>query len=194
MILQNLENYDIILASKSPRRKQLLKELGIDFKVFVLDSIPEDYPEGLDKEKIPVYLAEQKARAYNKYINSNTLLITADTIVWQNNEVLGKPKNKKNAFKILKQLSGSYHQVITGVCVVTIKKQISFCSTTDVHFVELTDNEIYYYINECKPYDKAGAYGIQELIGHIGVDRIDGSYFNVMGLPIQKLYRELKKF
>ena len=194
MILKNLEKYNIILASKSPRRKQLLEELGIDFKVFVIESIPEDYPIGLEKNKIPVYLAEQKANAYLNYLKENTLLVTADTIVWQNDKVLGKPKNREEAFEIVKQLSGNIHQVITGVCILTNKKQTSFYSSTDVHFVELTDEEIYYYIDKCKPFDKAGAYGIQELIGHIGVDRIDGSYFNVMGLPIQKLYQELKKF
>ncbi|MFC2138492.1 Maf family nucleotide pyrophosphatase [Bacteroidota bacterium] len=193
-MLQNLEKYKIILASKSPRRHQLLKELGLDFEVFVFDSIPENFPNGLKNTEIPVFLAKQKANAYYDHINDNNLLITADTIVWQNENVIGKPKERDDAVKILKQLSGCFHQVITGVCIITKNKQSSFYSLTDVHFTELTDEEIYHYVDECKPYDKAGAYGIQELIGHIGVDRIDGSYFNVMGLPIQKLYSELKKY
>ncbi len=194
MILKNLEKYNIILASKSPRRQQLLKELGINFEVFVLDSVSEEFPDGLKNIEIPVFLAEQKAEAYSSYLKENVLIITADTIVWQNKEVLGKPENRGDAMKILKQLSGNSHQVITGVCIMTNKKKKSFFSITDVHFAELTNDEIEYYIDTYKPYDKAGAYGIQEFIGYIGVDRIDGSYFNVMGLPIQKLYNELKKF
>ena len=138
MILKNLEKYNIILASKSPRRKQLLEELGIDFKVFVIESIPEDYPIGLEKNKIPVYLAEQKANAYLNYLKENTLLVTADTIVWQNDKVLGKPKNREEAFEIVKQLSGNIHQVITGVCILTNKKQTSIIRGNRSGLIEIS--------------------------------------------------------
>lgn len=193
MILKNLEKYKIILGSKSPRRQNLLKGIGLDFTVKIIDDIDETYPEHLTKEEIPVYLAKLKAGFYKNVIDEKTLLITADTIVWINNRVLGKPVDKNDAIKILKELSGTMHQVITGVCIKTKEKEVTFHSISDVYFAKLTLEEIEYYIDNYKPYDKAGSYGVQEFIGYIGVDKIEGSYFNVMGLPIHKLYEELKK-
>lgn len=194
MILQNLKKYEIILGSKSPRRYELLKGLGINFKVKVIEDIEEKYPENLSKFEIPVFLAELKANAYKNELKPDTLLITADTIVWLNDKVIGKPTDRNDAIKILNKLSGNYHEVITGVCISTITKRTSFYVMTKVHFGNLTHEEIDFYIDLYKPYDKAGAYGVQEFIGYIGVDKIEGSYYNVMGLPIQRLYHELMKF
>ena len=192
--LQKLEKYDIWLASKSPRRQQMLYDLGLEFKIVTKDGLEENYPENLKKEEIPVFLAKQKAAAYEKEQNDKSLLITADTIVWSENKVLGKPKDYKDAVNIISSLSGKKHVVITGVCLTSSEKQKSFFSTTEVFFKELTIDEIDYYVTNYKPYDKAGAYGIQEWIGYIGIEKIIGSYFNVVGLPIQKLYSELIDF
>ena len=192
--LQKLDKYDIWLASKSPRRQQILHELGLEFKIVTKDGLEENYPENLKKEEIPVFLAKQKAAAYEKEQNDKSLLITADTIVWSENKVLGKPKDYKDAVDIISSLSGKKHVVITGVCLTSLNKQKAFFSTTEVFFKELTIEEIDYYITNYKPYDKAGAYGIQEWIGYIGIEKIIGSYFNVVGLPIQKLYSELIEF
>lgn len=189
-----LSKFNIILASKSPRRQTLLAELGIKYKVFVKDEIKEIYPNNLVKEQIAVFLAEEKARAYENDINDNDLIITADTIVWIDNQVLGKPTDSEDARKMLSQLSGNTHTVITGICLKTKNKQKSFYAETEVKFKTLTTDEIDYYIEKYKPFDKAGAYGIQEWIGYIGVESINGSYFNVMGLPIQRLYEELTIF
>ncbi len=186
-------NYKIILASQSPRRQQLLKELGFDFTIKTKD-VNEVYPSNLVNEEIPVYLAKLKARAFEHELEPNQLVITADTIVWLNNTVLGKPANFNEAFKMLQLISGNKHTVYTGVCLKSIEKEKTFWASTDVYFKTLEDKEIFHYLETCKPYDKAGAYGIQEWIGYIGVKHIDGSYFNVMGLPIQKLYEELKRF
>lgn len=186
-------DYNYILASKSPRRNDLLKSLGIDFKVKTKE-VDEVYPDSLSKEEIPVYLAKLKARAFSNDISDIDLVITADTIVWLNGKVLGKPKDKQEAILMLKELSGNQHQVITGVCLTSKEKEISFYSTSDVYFKNLTSDEIEYYVSEFKPYDKAGAYGIQEWIGSIGISHIEGSFYNVMGLPIQKLYEKIQKF
>lgn len=194
MILSNLKDYHIILGSKSPRRQRLLKEIGIDFEVKVIEEFNESYPDELTREEIPVYLAEQKALAFENIMNKNTLLITADTIVWMNNRVLGKPKDETEAVLILKKLSGTMHHVYSGVCIKTLLKKISFYAKTEVYFSKLSDEEIRFYIQNYKPFDKAGAYGIQEFIGYIGVEKIEGSFFNVMGMPIHRLYQELKKF
>ena len=200
MLLENLKNYKIILASHSPRRQYLLKELGIDFEIKIKDNgeikFKETYPKTLKKEQIALYNAELKAKAFENEIPDNTILITADTIVCLGNEVLNKPDDYDDAVKMLSKLSGKKHQVITGVCIKsTIKnKSISFYDTTNVYFKELTEKEITYYVDKFKPYDKAGAYGIQEWIGYIGIEKIEGSYFNVMGLPVQRLYEELKKY
>ncbi len=191
MLLKNIEKYKIILASQSPRRQELLKGLQIDFSVKVLD-IDESYPNDIVGVDIPMYLAEKKANAYE--IDDETLLITADTIVWHEGKVLGKPTDKADAKRMLKQLSGKTHEVITGVCISTTKKRKTFHVISDVRFASLTESEIDYYLENFKPYDKAGSYGVQEWIGYIGVEHIEGSYFNVMGLPIQRLYNELKKW
>ena len=193
MYLKNLSKYNIILASKSPRRQQLLKGLDIPFSVQVTDA-DESFPDNLTQDEIPVYLAKQKANEFSKNIKAKDLVITADTIVWLHEEVLGKPVDHNDAFRILTKLSGNKHEVITGVCITTKQKQVSFFSKTDVYFKTLDDFEINYYIEKYQPYDKAGAYGVQEWIGYIGVERVDGSFYNVMGLPIMKLYEHLKEF
>ncbi len=187
-----LSTYNIILGSQSPRRKELLAGLDIEFTTKVIPGLEETYPDTLQGEEIPIYLAEQKADAYT--LEENDLLITADTIVWLNGHVYGKPADEAEAREMLRSLSGKTHDVITGVCVRTNKKNVSFASTTKVRFAELTDAEIEHYVNKYRPMDKAGAYGIQEWIGYIGVEHIEGSYFNVMGLPIQRLYTILKQF
>ena len=186
-------NYNYILASNSPRRKQLLESLGIEFQV-ITKEVEENYPDNLEKEEIPLYLARLKAQPFLEEIGEKDMVITADTIVWLNGKVMGKPKNRSEAVKMLNELSGKQHQVISGVCLTTKQKEISFFSTSDVLFKELTKEEIEYYITKYKPYDKAGAYGIQEWIGRIGISHIEGSFYNVMGLPIQKLYEIVQKF
>ena len=188
------EGYKIILASNSPRRKELLGGLGIDFEVRTLQGIDESYPSTLKGEDIPMHISGKKAEAYRATMADNEMIITADTIVYDNGEVLGKPKDREDAVRMLRQLSGHAHEVITGVSVLTKSDTVQFASTSKVYFAALTDEEINYYVDTYKPFDKAGAYGIQEWIGFVGVTRIEGSYFNVMGLPIQRLYTELKAF
>lgn len=183
-----------ILASGSPRRKELLSGLGIEFEVRLLDGIDESYPEGLSGEEIAKHISQQKANAYVPTMSDDELIITADTIVYLDGKVLGKPKDENKAHTMLRELSGKTHQVITGVTLLTKKCSTTFASVSDVKFANLTDEEIDYYISNYHPTDKAGAYGIQEWIGFVGVERIVGSYFNVMGLPVQRLYTELKKF
>lgn len=186
-------DYNYILASKSPRRNQLLKSLGIEFEVKTKE-VDEIYSDNLNKEEIPVFLAELKAKPFLAELTANDLLITADTIVWKDGKVLGKPANKEEAVKMLQLLSGTEHQVISGVCLSGATKSKSFYSISNVQFKELSHQEIEYYISEFKPFDKAGAYGIQEWIGTIGITHIEGSFYNVMGLPIQKLYDEILRF
>lgn len=186
-------SYNYILASKSPRRRELLQTLGINFQVKVKE-IEEVFPEGLSKEEIPIYLVELKAKQFEGELGSNDMLITADTVVWFNGHVLGKPANCAEAKAMLEMLSDNKHQVISGVCLTTAKKQVSFSALTDVWFKKLSDAEIEYYITNYKPFDKAGAYGIQEWIGAAGITRIEGSFYNVMGLPVQRLYEEIIKF
>ena len=183
---------NIILGSQSPRRKELLAGLDLQFTTKVIPGLEETYPDTLKGEEIPVYLAEQKADAYT--LADNDLLITADTIVWLNGKVYGKPTDEEEAKNMLRALSGKTHEVITGVCLRTNQKNLSFTSTTKVTFAQLTEDEIEYYIHKYRPMDKAGSYGVQEWIGYIGVEHIEGSYFNVMGLPIQRLYTALKNF
>ena len=189
-----LENYHIILASNSPRRRQLLSGLDIDFEVKVLPDIEENYPDNLATPDIPVYIATEKAAAYKDLMLEHDLIITADTVVVLGDEVLGKPVSLDDAKRMLRELSGQTHQVITGVCLMTRQRQRSFAVTTDVTFKALTEAEISYYVEKYQPLDKAGAYGIQEWIGYIGVTSLSGSYFNVMGLPVQRIYNELKLF
>lgn len=192
IMLDNLKEYKIILASNSPRRKELLGGLGITYEVKTLPDIDESYPEDLDAEEIPLHIARNKADAYRSMMQPNELIVTADTIVWLDGMVLGKPKDEADACRMLRCLSGKTHQVVTGVCLTTLEKQRCFATVTDVTFAELTEEEINYYVSRYRPLDKAGAYGIQEWIGYIGVQNISGSYFNVVGLPIQRLYTELK--
>ncbi len=193
MLLQNLQKYKIILASKSPRRQQLLSDLGLKFEVQSMD-IPEEFPEEMGMTEIPVYLAELKATAFLPHLKDDQLVITADTIVWLDGKVLNKPADYAEGFRMLKDLSGKKHQVLTGVCLLSIEKRVSFYVSTDVWFKQLADEEIHYYLKNYLPYDKAGAYGIQEWIGYIGINHIEGSFFNVMGLPVQSLYEHLKVF
>ncbi len=186
-------NYKYILASGSPRRRELLAGLGIDFEVRLLDGIDESYPDGLSGEQIAEHISRQKAEAYRPTLGSDELVITADTIVYLDGEVLGKPKDEADACQMLRNLSGKTHEVITGVTLLTQQQMRSFASVSRVSFAQLTEEEIQHYVTHYRPLDKAGAYGIQEWIGFIGVERIEGSYFNVMGLPVQRLYTELKK-
>ena len=185
----------IVLASNSPRRKELLSGLGLEYEVRTLSGIDESYPEGLSMEEIPQYISRKKAAAYT--LGADELLITADTIVWLDGEVLGKPTDEADARQMLRKLSGKTHQVVTGVTLTYINEESqihhTFSSVSRVTFAPLTDDEIDRYVARYRPLDKAGAYGIQEWIGYIGVASIEGSYFNVMGLPVQRLYTELKK-
>jgi len=192
-MLSNLNNYNIILASQSPRREELLRGLNIPFEVREID-VEESYPSQMVGVDIPMYLAEKKANAFVDQMNDTTLLITADTIVWHEGLVFGKPTDKADATRMLKALSGKTHQVITGVCICTTSKRKIFHVISEVRFSRLSPEEIEYYLQNFQPYDKAGAYGVQEWIGYIGVEYIEGSYFNVMGLPIQRLYTELKRW
>jgi len=191
--LNNIADYKVILASQSPRRQNLFKELNVNFEI-VVKEIDEVYPLQLTKHEIPLYLSALKASAFDPEIESNQLIITADTIVWVNNSVLGKPVSYNDAYKMLETLSDNKHTVYTGVCLKSITKTKTFWASTDVYFRKLEADEIKYYLENYKPYDKAGSYGIQEWIGYIAIEKIEGSYFNVMGLPIQKLYDELKHF
>lgn len=193
-MLDNLKNYDIILASNSPRRKELLQRLGLPFKVRTLFGVDESFPENLRGEDIALYIARKKADAYKSSMSSKELLITADTIVCLDGVVMGKPYGAENAKTILRQLSGRVHQVITGVTVLTQVKQESFAVTSHVKFANVTEDEIDYYVDNYLPFDKAGAYGIQEWFGLVAVEELRGSYFNVMGLPVQRLYTVLKHF
>ena len=193
IMLSNLSNYNIILASNSPRRRELLSGLGIDFEVKVLPDIEESYPDTLTVSETAEYIAKEKADAYRQQMSDNDLIITADTVVIVGQEVLGKPTDDDDAYSMLRKISGCTHQVITGVCMMTKDHMRSFSVATDVTFKELSDKEIWHYIKTYKPYDKAGAYGIQEWIGYIGVTALNGSYFNVMGFPVQRVYTELQK-
>ena len=186
--------YNIILASNSPRRKKLLAGLDIPFKVKTLPDINESFPENLSGAEIPVYIAKAKADAYRQFLDEENLLITADTIVWLDNKVYGKPVDAADAFSMLKALSGKTHEVITGVCLTTQDKQVVFSAVSKVKFADLGDAEIRYYVEKYKPYDKAGSYGVQEWIGYIGVESIEGSFYNVMGLPVRLIYQHLKTF
>lgn len=189
MLKQKLNNYNVILASGSPRRQQFFRDLDIDFSI-QLKEIEEIYPENLKGVAITDYLSNLKSDAFST-LNDNDLLITSDTIVWLEGKALGKPKDAKDAFTMLRAMSGKKHEVITSVCLKSNSFQKIINDITIVTFKELSDDEIHYYINKYKPFDKAGAYGIQEWIGFIGIDKIEGSYFNVVGLPVHKLYKEL---
>lgn len=195
MNFNHLKKYQIILGSQSPRRLELLKELGVDFKVDSKNGVDEVFPSNLSPVEVAIYLAELKASPYSEELkNSNKLIITADTIVCIESEILGKPQNRLEAISMLQKLSGKMHKVITGVALSSNNKKKSFSAVTHVFFKDLSNNEIEYYVDTYKPFDKAGSYGIQEWIGMIGIERIEGSYFNVVGLPIQQLYTALLNF
>ncbi len=193
MVIGIPDKWHFILASRSPRRQQLLSELGLDFKIVVKD-YNEDYPDNLSGIGIAEYLARQKALQFKGEISENEILITADTIVWCGNKVLDKPSDYNEAVDILCFMSGKAHEVITGVTFFSNRAEYTFSETTRVTFDNLSAEEINFYVKEFKPFDKAGAYGIQEWIGLAGITSVEGSYFNVMGLPVQKLYKELKRF
>ena len=192
-MLDNLKKYKGILASNSPRRKELLAGLGVDYEVRTLPDVDESYPEILQGADIPLYIAKEKADAYVAMMQPGELMITADTIVWLDGKVLGKPRDREDALQMLRTMSGRTHEVFTGVCITTTDWQRSFTAQTEVRFATLSEEEIAYYVDNFQPMDKAGAYGVQEWIGFIGVENISGSYYNIMGLPVQKLYRELLK-
>ena len=182
----------IILASNSPRRKELLSGLELEFEVRTMDGIDESYPDTLVGEEIPMYISQKKADAYLPTLTDDDLLITADTIVYLDGRVLGKPHDRQQAIDMLTDLSGRKHQVITGVTIATTAMKRTFASVSSVTCAKLDPSDILHYVDRYRPFDKAGAYGIQEWIGYIGVSRIEGSYFNVMGLPVQRLYEELR--
>ncbi len=190
MLKQKLEKYTLILASGSPRRQQFFKDLDLDFEIRLKD-VEEIYPPELKGVEITDYLAELKASAFDGQLNPNEILITSDTIVWHNDKALGKPKDKEDAFTILKSLSDTTHDVITSVCFTTNEKSTVINETTKVTFTKLSDEAILYYIDKYTPYDKAGAYGIQEWFGFMGVSKVEGSYTNVMGLPTHRVYEYL---
>ena len=192
-MLDNLKKYKVILASNSPRRKELLAGLGVDYEVRTLPDVDESYPDTLQGADIPLYIAKEKADAYRNMLQPGELMITADTIVWLDGRVLGNPKDREDALCMLRDMSGRTHEVFTGVCITTTEWQRSFAAQTEVRFAELSEEEITYYVDKFQPMDKAGAYGVQEWIGFIGVENISGSYYNIMGLPVQRLYKELVK-
>ncbi|NJC17331.1 MULTISPECIES: Maf family nucleotide pyrophosphatase [Butyricimonas] len=191
-MMHSIKNYKLILASASPRRQQLMKDAGFTFEVR-LKNVEEKYPQELHLENVPEYLSKVKASAFREELKADEVLITADTVVCIHDRILGKPADRKEAISMLQKLSGNRHLVVTGVSVTTRTEQLSFSSRTDVFFKHLSNEEIEFYVDTYKPFDKAGAYGIQEWIGYIGIERIEGSFYNVMGLPIQKLYETLRK-
>ena len=193
-MLSNLKKYHIILASKSPRRQELLRGMGVDFEILIKET-PENYPEDLPLDEVPKYLSLQKSLAFNDVeLPADYLLITSDTVVICEDEILGKPKDREDAARMLRLLSGKTHHVVTGVTVRSAEKTESFSVRSNVTFAELDAEEIDYYIERCKPFDKAGAYGIQEWIGYVGISGLEGSFYNVMGLPTRRLYQVLKSF
>ena len=192
--MKNMTGCKIVLASNSPRRKELLAGIDVDFSVRVIDGIDESYPADLPTKDIAAYISLKKADSYRQTMAADELVITADTIVVLDDVVMGKPRDEDDACRMLRALSDRTHQVITGVTLTTLDKQSSFSVETDVTFKAFTEDEIQYYVSHYHPLDKAGAYGIQEWIGHIGVTALNGSYFNVMGLPVQRIYESLKSF
>lgn len=185
------EKYNIILASKSPRRQQLLHDLGIEFTVQTID-VDEVFPNDMPWSEVAEYLAKLKASAFTSQLSDRDLLITSDTVVCIEGEILGKPKDRDDAIAMLNKLSATQHEVITGVCLTTKMVEHAFSSRTNVYFKKLSSEEIEHYVDTFKPFDKAGSYGIQEWIGYIGIEKIEGSYFNVMGLPVHELYQLLQ--
>lgn len=193
-MLENLEKYHIMLASKSPRRRELLSDLRIPFNCINIGGIEENYPEDMPAEDVPQHIANIKADAYMANLKDNDMIITADTLVIMDNRIFGKPSDRDEAFKMLRELSGKVHKVVSGVCIMTKERRETITSITEVKFTDISDDDIRYYIENYLPLDKAGAYGIQEWIGCIAVEWIKGSFYNVMGLPVHALYRALKSF
>ena len=189
----DLKGYKLVLASQSPRRRELLKGLDVEFTTCSVDA-DESFPAELKGADAVQYICKAKVEAYKPQLNENTIAITADTVVILDNKIIGKPKSYEEAFSMIRSLSGRVHEVITAVCIFSKEKCEEFYASTEVHFSKITDEEIEYYINKYKPFDKAGSYGVQEWIGYIGIEKIVGSYFNVMGLPVKRLYDELKTF
>ena len=193
-MLENLSKYHVLLASKSPRRRELLAELRIPFDTVAIGGIDESYPQNLHSADVAQYISEKKGDAYRRIIHSNELIITSDTIVVLGDRVLGKPRDHGEARDMLRLLSGKVHKVITGVTITTKDRRTSFTTETEVKFSDLSEDDINYYVDSFEPLDKAGAYGIQEWIGCVGVEWIRGSFYNVMGLPVHRLYEELRLF
>lgn len=193
-MLENLKKYNVILASKSPRRQELLRGMGVDFEVLTKET-PETFDSTLSADEVPEFLSLQKSMAFSvDELPADFLLITSDTVVIVGNEILGKPKDRNDAFRMLELLSGKTHHVVTGVTVRSSQKTSSFSVKSEVTFASLNEDEMTYYIDHCKPFDKAGAYGIQEWIGYVGISGLNGSFYNVMGLPTHRLYQVLKSF
>ena len=192
-MLDNLKDYRIILASASPRRRELMSGLDVVFEVRTLPDVDESFPDTLQGGEIPLYISQKKAKAYRAVMAPDELVITADTIVWLDGKALGKPVDIEDARRMLRNMSGKTHNVFTGVTITTATSAVSFTACSNVTFAVLDDDEIEYYLSKYKPMDKAGSYGVQEWIGYVGMENIEGSYFNVMGLPVQRLYNELKK-
>ena len=193
MLLDKLKQYNVVLASNSPRRRELLADLGIDFKVRTIKGIDESYPHDMPVLEIAEFISQKKAQAYQRLMGEKEIFITADTVVILGNEVLGKPTDTADACRMLRQLSGNTHKVVTGVTIVMPGRMSSFSAVTDVEFAQLSDEDIDFYVDNYRPLDKAGAYGIQEWIGCMGVRHINGSFYNVMGLPLHRLYSELER-
>lgn len=191
---QKIEKFKITLGSQSPRRRELLSGLDIDFTIEPNKDESESFTDDMVQEEVPEFLARHKSDTFHRELLDNEILITADTLVFCNGEIIGKPSDRNDAYNIIKRLSGNTHRVITGVALRSKRCYKSFSAKTDVTFNELSDEEIYYYIDKYQPYDKAGAYGVQEWIGYVGINSINGSFYNVMGLPVQRLYTELLKF
>lgn len=192
-MLSDLKGKKLILASKSPRRQELLKGLFVDFEIRTKDT-DEDFPEKLKREEIALFLAKKKASAFSGEVGKDEIIITSDTIVWVNDQVLNKPENHAESIQMLQMLNGNMHTVYTGVCLTSSEKQQTFFAETKVYFNRLSDEELNFYIDRCQPFDKAGSYGVQEWMGYVGIEKIDGCFYNVMGLPLNKLYQALKSW
>ncbi len=193
-MFQNIDKYHIFLGSKSPRRRELMQMMRIPFNVVTISGVEETYPDDMPAVEVPVFLSAKKADAYLKRLHDREMIITADTLVILGEKILGKPKDADDACRMLRTLANRTHKVVTGVTIATLDRRCSFSVTTEVTFANLSDEEIRYYVDTFRPFDKAGAYGIQEWIGGVAVEKIDGSFYNVMGLPVQRLYAELRNF
>ena len=194
MLDKILSGRKLILASASPRRRELLAGLGVDFIIDTGNTFEEVIPSGLPHPQVPEYMAKGKSHGFHRELQSDEIIITADTMVLCEDEIMGKPKDREDAVRMIGKLQNNTHTVYTGVCIRSLEKEVSFTVGTNVQFGKLTPDEISYYIDTCKPFDKAGAYGVQEWIGYAAIKGIDGSYFNVVGLPVNRLYNELKNF